>query len=133
MKKQLNNAMILILSALLVLSVSGCKKDYPKDIPKWVKKKIREFKEKEDPINDNNYFHYEVEELSNDTVSIFVLKSIRSIYDAVEWTYCDYRGNTIGGWSHDSFTQEPRPFSWYHSVRIIWELTDDKYPHYYTR
>ncbi len=43
MKKKLTTFfLILVLTTILV--INSCKKDYPKDIPKWLKVKIREYK-----------------------------------------------------------------------------------------
>jgi hypothetical protein len=40
MKKLLSSCLLV----LFILGVSSCKKDYPRDIPKWLKNKIKELK-----------------------------------------------------------------------------------------
>jgi uncharacterized protein YtpQ (UPF0354 family) len=38
----MNKLILACLMVLLILGTSACKKDYPDDIPKWLKKKVRQ-------------------------------------------------------------------------------------------
>lgn len=59
-----------ILYATIFIFLYSCKKDYPNDTPNWLKQKIREYKEREDPCEPP----YIITEYKNDTSIIYMFE-----------------------------------------------------------
>ena len=81
---------ILFLATLLLFAVNSCNKDYPKDIPDWLKDKIKEIK-KDNPCNELLISIQEYEKTSNnDIVYVFTKPCPMCTYKVY-----DYNGNVI--------------------------------------
>jgi len=108
---------LLILFFLSLFVFTKCKKDYPKDIPKWLKKEIINVKKEENCANDSRRCPKITEWTNGDSVKYVFYFGFNGSY-----TYYNYEGTIIGicpqGGSCDPQTQSI--FSGYSENRLIW-------------
>lgn len=83
------NIKTFICIALTLLVTASCKKDYPKDIPKWLKERIKELKKEED----NCLYGIQISEFKNSNSGeiIFYFGEHFPNYSK----YYDYNGNIL--------------------------------------
>lgn len=104
-----------------MISISSCKKDYPDDIPSWLKEKIREYK-KEAETGDTYFpdFNTCIMEYSNESNIIY---SIRVCLSPVVYDYYDYNGNYLCNMNGDVIPYLPCgsiDLSEYTYTRTVW-------------
>jgi hypothetical protein len=107
--------------ALMAVSFVACKKDYPKDIPEWLEKRIKQMK-KENECNDSPIQIQEYKGVSNDTILYLFTKPCQFCKHVVY----NYNGsllcNDIEIWTgHDSCGN--LSFTDYDFHRMIWTET----------
>lgn len=120
------------ISLLLAFSFSSCKKDYPKDTPKWLKVKIKEIKAEIKDQNINGGGPSEeryIAELSNGHSIIYQYftgwrmagaGSYYEVYDKSGNKLCGYYGAWLSGQCNDSLSIQDVATNYY-KVRLIWQ------------
>ena len=111
-----------LLSILLLLGLKACKKDYPDDIPHWLKKKVRKL-DRQDKMHDDIKHSYPmfIDELSNGQETIF--KFFNGVAYAYHNTIYSYDGDVqcnIAGQA-PTICGEIENYDDYAFVRRIWE------------
>lgn len=111
-----------LISILIVGSLSSCKKNYPDDIPKWLKKKVRKL-DREDKFHDDIKHSYPmfIDELSNGQETIF--KFFDGVAYAYHYAIYSYDGDVQCNFSGHAPTTcgEIENYDDYAFVRRIWE------------
>jgi hypothetical protein len=91
----MKNFVIVLLSILLVLGLNACKKDYPEDIPKWLKKKVRKLERQDKLHKESKREEYlmRIDEYSDGQKTIFLMVT-GSVFPKPCLIY-DYDGNEL--------------------------------------
>ena len=119
----MNKLILACLMVLLILGTSACKKDYPKDIPDWLKEKIRVINKENRGANGCKYERCRsVDELTDGTYHIFIWHT-GSESPRIDYVY-DLEGNELCLVNSDSLTESCTNidhFEDYYFERFIWE------------
>ena len=81
---------MLLFISFLAFTLTACKKDYPKDIPKWIKEKIK--------IEKRNSNYYWIDEYSIGDSIIYKEAGSPYVITTVNWNLLDQNGNYICGY-----------------------------------
>ncbi len=98
---------MVLFSILLVLGLNSCKKDYPDDIPEWLKKKVRKL-DRQDRLHRESrreVYLMRIDEFSDGQETIYRMVTGSAFpkpcliydYDGNELCYSSYKGEGVCG------------------------------------
>ena len=104
----------------IVMLISACKKDYPKDIPQWVKDKIIHCKKTSDCCG-HGFHPLHIYEYKNETSIVYIFSGDGEItFDYYGNVLCDYY---FGTWTcSPTYLQDNN----YKKTREVWSEDPDK-------
>ncbi len=90
----MNKLILACFMVLLILGISACKKDYPKDIPDWLKDKIKELKKETRRKNGCGMGGCaSIHEFSDGSETIYLWDP--ATYTGTGFIFYDYEGNFL--------------------------------------
>lgn len=116
----MKNFKVLLLAVTLVFTVSSCNKDYPKDIPDWLKDKIKELKKESKWKGCGTHGCKYIYEYSDGSNTIFLYMRSPDFSPSTYIVY-DFDGNEICYYTvADSTSCQNIDIENYHFIRKIW-------------
>ncbi len=116
---------MVLFSIVLVLGLNSCKKDYPDDIPKWLKKKVRQLERQTNFHRGNKYGGAQIIDEWTDGIEVIYILHLGIDFPVNRVVY-DQDGNEQCNASHvaadfKGSCGEVNDLAAFHRTRLIWK------------